>query len=137
MNNTRRKAIKSVISNLEKAKELLTLPEDLSEGALEALKGALDASKTLLDDAGCDVDDIREEEQEAFDNLLETLQMADKGMTMEDAISALEGAGDNISSALCDIDMIDLDFIDAEDFDLSGLIESIDDAIANLEDAMF
>lgn len=79
MNKDRRKQIAEVIKSLE------TVKEDIS--ALAA-----------------DVETIREEEQEYFDNMPESFQMGEKGEKAEAAIDALDSA----HSDLEDIDFEDI-----------------------------
>lgn len=78
MNNTRRKTIKGIITKLE---ELESLKAEIQE----ELQGVLD------------------EEQEAFDNLPESLQDSDRGEQMQECIDTLQ--------QICD----DLDQLDTED----------------------
>jgi hypothetical protein len=68
MNNDRRKALAAVVKQLE------AFPD------LDELQGELE---TILDD-----------EQEAFDNLPESLQQGERGQTMEAAINAMQEAID-------------------------------------------
>lgn len=52
----------------------------------------------LISEARTLLEDIRDEEQEAFDNMPESLQASERGETMEDAISTM----DDIISSLED-----------------------------------
>jgi hypothetical protein len=61
------------------------------------------------------LESLKDEEQEAFDNLPEGLQQADRGQSMEAIASALDDAVDTLSSALGDIDNVADDFINALD----------------------
>ena len=63
----------------------------------EALE-LLDKAEGFLSDAAQIVTDVRDEEQEAFDNLPEGLQQAERGELMQEAISALEDC--NLEDAL-------------------------------------
>lgn len=69
MNNKRRQILRSVLAKIE---ELDTLKEEI----VEILSTAAD------------------EEQEAFDNLPENLQMSERGERMEEIIDLLESARD-------------------------------------------
>lgn len=72
MNNTRRKLIKDIIT---------------------ALQGIdLEGPKS-------DVENVKDEEQEAFDNLPESLQQGDRGQAMEQAIGTLEDALSELETA--------------------------------------
>lgn len=54
----------------------------------------------LLTDAQSDLEGVRDEEQESFDNLPEGLQQSEQGSNAEAAIEALERAIDAISTFL-------------------------------------
>jgi hypothetical protein len=61
----------------------------------------------LIEQAKCTLELMKEEEQEAFDNLPESFQSGEKGERMEevinyldDAFGELEAAIDNINSAI-------------------------------------
>lgn len=73
MNKDRRKAIAAIVAELE--------------GAL----GMLDAS---------DVESIKDEEQEYYDAMPESIQSGDKGSAAQEAISQLETAHEKIDEAI-------------------------------------
>jgi F0F1-type ATP synthase membrane subunit b/b' len=81
------------------------------ETAVEELRSALETMQELH----ATLESLRDEEQEAFDNLPEGLQQADRGQSMEAIASALDDAVDTLSSALGDIDNVADDFISALD----------------------
>ena len=81
------------------------------EAAVEELRNALSTMQELHST----LESLRDEEQEAFDNLPEGLQQADRGQSMEAIASALDDAVDTLSSALGDIDNVADDFISALD----------------------
>lgn len=58
--------------------------------SLTAALGLLDEAQALADQAFEIVSTIRDEEQEAFDNMPEGLQQAERGEVMSEAISNLE-----------------------------------------------
>ena len=87
MNNDRRKAIAAV------------------RGEIELLVDQIDSIKTQLED-------LRDEEQDYYDNMPESLQGGDKGQAAEEAVSNLDNA------------------IDALDVDLSSAIDALEDASA-------
>lgn len=72
MNNQRRKALKALRLQLE------------------AVHAAL--SNFDLEQIASDLTDLRDEEQESFDNMPEGLQQGDRGQASSDAIDQLEGA---------------------------------------------
>lgn len=45
-------------------------------------------------------EDIRDDEQDCFDNLPESLQYSERGETMEEAIDVLDNVLDNINDAI-------------------------------------
>lgn len=71
MNDERRKRIDSAITKLENIQQKLV---ELYE----------------------EIDGIQSDEQDAFDNMPESLQGADKGTSMEESIRLLESAVDNV-----------------------------------------
>jgi uncharacterized protein YukE len=81
------------------------------EVAVEELRSALETMQELH----ATLESLKDEEQEAFDNLPEGLQQADRGQSMEAIASALDDAVDTLSSALGDIDNVADDFINALD----------------------
>lgn len=68
---------------------------------INALAAKLEELAGLLTDIKDSVESIRDEEQEYFDNMPESLQGGDRGMVAEEAASNLEQAMD----ALEDIDL--------------------------------
>ena len=79
MNNERRNRIKLAIEKLQNL-----------QAQVESIKD--------------EVEDLQGEESDAFDNLPESLQSSDKGLSMEACI-------DNLSSAADDLDSFDFDAI--------------------------
>lgn len=71
MNNERRKAIDEVIAKIE-------------------------ALRDMIGEIGADVETLREEEQEYFDNMPESFQSGEKGERAESAISALDDAANDL-----------------------------------------
>lgn len=99
MNKERRKQIADLISRLRE----LTIPD-------------LEALKTEMDEIHDGIDEVKEQEQEYFDNMPESLQGGDKGSVAEAAIQALEEAGEALETAAQAVqDVIDLDFQDIMD----------------------
>jgi len=70
MNAQRRKSIQQVIDILYKAQDIIS-------------------------EANWEIDSIKDEEQEAYDNLPENLQYSEKGEKMEEAIDNLDNAHEN------------------------------------------
>lgn len=56
----------------------------------------IEAIIAKLEELHSEIDAILEEEQEAFDNLPESLQMSEKGAAMEEAIDNIEYAKDYV-----------------------------------------
>lgn len=61
---------------------------------LEEIQGKLEDIRTTLEDLKCDVECIMEEEQEAYDNLPESLQESERGCNMQENIDDLSYAID-------------------------------------------
>lgn len=80
MNNDRRKKLANFCESIEKLR-----------ASIEALK----------DD---ELEPLKEEEQEAFDNMPEGLQSGDRGQASELAINNMEDAISNIESALSELE---------------------------------
>lgn len=57
-----------------------------------------------LNDCSSDLESAKDEEQEAFDNLPEGLQVSVRGEAMESAISEMENAISNIEDAISSIE---------------------------------
>jgi exonuclease VII small subunit len=63
--------------------------KDRRKSLAEAL-ALIDQAEALLQQASEAVDEVRDEEQEAFDNLPESLQDGERGQQMQEAVSSLE-----------------------------------------------
>ena len=79
--------------------------------SLKAILGQLDELSTVLETVKEALQDVLNEEQEAYDNLPEGLQESDRGQQMQEYIDALEGVVDSLGE------------LDIED--LYGTIEEI------------
>src|SRR6478735_142845 len=82
-----------------------------------AIKEAYDALREELVSIHEDLGNVKEAEQEAFDNMPEGLQQGERGQDMEAAISAMESA----ESMIEDLTM-------ALETDLDDIVSSIDEA---------
>jgi DNA-binding transcriptional MerR regulator len=69
----------------------------------EAIRAKLDEVKTLIEQAHETAESVRDEEQEALDNMPESLQQAERGEEMQHGIEQL----DELVDALGDIDTLD------------------------------
>lgn len=67
----------------------------------------LNIAKTLLDQARDIIDDIKFDEECAFDNLSEGLQQTMRGEQMEENVSEMEDAIDKIDEAMDCLDSVD------------------------------
>lgn len=118
MNKERRKQKKAAISSLNKLlEESATLETDYNENTVANFKDKLESIKD-------DVEMIGDEESFAFDNMPESLQGSDRGMTMEENIGYFENAISNLQESI--------DCFDEENFDLRNVIENIQSAIDEL-----
>lgn len=60
--------------------------------------------KKLIQDANRLVDEIKDEEQDYFDNMPENLQGSDRGCAAEDAIDSLDAAMEALDEALSNLE---------------------------------
>lgn len=60
----------------------------------------LQAAADLLEEARAIIESVREEEQEAFDNMPEGLQYSERGETMETNIGTMDESLDTISDMI-------------------------------------
>ena len=79
--------------------------------SLRTILGQIDELSTVLETVKEALQDVLNEEQEAYDNLPEGLQESDRGQQMQEYIDALEGVVDSLGE------------LDIED--LYGTIEEI------------
>jgi len=85
MNKERRKTLD------EAASKLKNIGEMLGEINFNEMVELLNSAKT-------EVESVKEDEQEAFDNLSEGLQAAERGQRMEEVINSLDSIADAIST---------------------------------------
>lgn len=91
MNADRRKDIDGVI---EKIKAAMTMIEGLQEPIDTCMQEVMDSLESVP------ISDIKDDEQESFDNLSEGLQQAENGQAMEEAIGNLETADGAVDEVL-------------------------------------
>lgn len=65
---------------------------------------AIDEIQGKLMDLQSELECVRDEEQEAFDNLPESIQYSERGERMEEFIQYLEESMDNLESAIESLD---------------------------------
>ena len=106
MNKERRKSLDVAIEELNKAKFILE-KIDYSEVT------------DLLASAKAAIDEVKDAEQDAFDNLSEGLQAGERGQRMEEIISELDAASGDIDELISSI----------EEHDLTGGFEEIAEKI--------
>jgi hypothetical protein len=111
MNNERRKTLDGAIEEVRQAKTLL---EAMS------YKEVTD----LLESAKSAVDEVKDAEQEAFDNMSENLQGGEKGQRMEEVTSELDEASSDLSDLISSIEQLDLS---SSTDDIIGRIEGCKD----------
>ena len=117
MNNDTRKRIDIIMKDIENSASV----RDKIIAAIEELNSMISDYKETFADVRTMVEEIRDEEQEKFDNLSEGLQASEKGQTLEATVSALD-------EALTAIDPID-EIEDFEfDFDPETIITELDNA---------
>lgn len=84
-NSKRRETLKPIIMNKDRRKQLAD-------------------AKDSLDEIIASLNDIRDEEQDAYDNMPESLQSSDNGSRMTDAIDAIDEAISSVEEAQQHID---------------------------------
>ncbi|WP_026868777.1 hypothetical protein [Inquilinus limosus] len=67
-------------------------------------RAALDDIKSRIEALVSELETQRDDEQEAFDNMPEGLQMSARGDALQDNISNLDNAIDNLNDAVSDIE---------------------------------
>ena len=72
--------------------------------SLRTILGQMDELSTVLETVKEALQDVLNEEQEAYDNLPEGLQESDRGQQMQEYIDALEGVVDSLG----ELDIVDL-----------------------------
>lgn len=72
----------------------------------EERRKKLEAAKAHITDAINLIEEVKDGEQEAFDNMPENLQSGEKGQTLEENVATLESAVDNLNSAEGDADNV-------------------------------
>lgn len=70
----------------------------------DARRKELDKAIAALEEAKSIVENIKSEEQDAFDNMPEGFQQGDRGQMMETAISAMDDVENDIDSAIGNIE---------------------------------
>ncbi len=65
---------------------------------------AIDGIIEKLNDLRDEIERVKDEETEAFENLPESLQGSERGQAMESAMSSLEEAYDSVDSAICSLE---------------------------------
>lgn len=147
MNYNRRRQIRKEIMTLQTIKQLVDGYNEkyngkiLSEEEVEIIKDALENASSLLTDVSSTIDDLEMEERDCFDNLPESLQMAEKGEAMEMAADNLETARDYIDDAESNADDViseleEYDYESELDMDFMSISDAIYDAVDALDEAM-
>jgi F0F1-type ATP synthase membrane subunit b/b' len=117
MNNDGRKRIDVIIKDIEKAAEARSVIDAL----IEDLNGKIADYKETFIDAKTMIEELRDEEQEKFDNLSEGLQASERGQNIEAAVGALDEAM-TTCEAIDEVE--DIDF----SFDADEIITALDNA---------
>lgn len=112
MNKQRRKETKNAITSLNELK--------FQYGKLNEIKN-YDDLKSEIEDIKVIIDDLRMEEENAFDNMPESLQCSERGETMEQNVEYFDEAISSLES-----------IFDESEKDISSIINSIDEAVDSL-----
>lgn len=113
MNKQRRKETKKAIDSLN---ELKFQYENLNE------IDDYDELKSKIEDIKVTIDDLRMDEEDAFDNMPESLQCSERGETMEQNVDCFDDAISSLESILDD----------ESEKDISTIINSINEIISTL-----
>lgn len=111
--------------NKERRKELNKLATALRElhDKVQDFSVMIDSEEKLvgdvLEDYKTDINDIRDAEQEYYDNMPEGLQNGEKGEAASNAVSELEGAAESLEEAVTS---------------LGEILEKLDDAASRIEE---
>lgn len=117
MNAARRKALNALYKRIEESK-----------AAVEKLFEGLDTSThDELEEVKADVEAIRDEEQESFDNMPESLQGGDTGQAKEEAVSNMDIAMTELETARDALEEVFAKFGDAQAA-LDLAMEALDNA---------
>ncbi len=57
-----------------------------------------------IDELKCELEEVREEEQDAYDNLPESIQYSEKGETMESNIDEMDNAISSLEDAISSLE---------------------------------
>lgn len=115
MNNTRRKTIAGIKEGITKAQEELTavhkwFSAEASAGADATVISEWSAkARTLrgkIEDLQSELENPKDEEQEAYENLPEGLQQGERGDVMQENVNYLESAISLLQEAMDELDNI-------------------------------
>jgi predicted nucleic acid-binding Zn-ribbon protein len=76
---------------------------------MTAAKAGVSALLAEIEEIGDDLETLRDEEQEAYDNLAESLQQGERGQDMEAAVTNIEDAMNTLESFRDGIDIEEID----------------------------
>lgn len=93
MNKERREQISEAAAQLRKAFDLVT-----------ESKSKLEDARNLVQEAAGVIETMKDEEQEAFDNMPESLQNGDRGQRMSEIVEQLDQAFSDAESAESNLD---------------------------------
>lgn len=132
MNKQRRKALELLNTDLENIKETI---EAIEEGKIE--QPELEAIKEKTADVQSQLETLRDEEQEYYDNMPEGLQAGEKGDKAQEAVDNLDSAVSETETAHDSIE----EAINAEDDEgregaLEAARDEIDNAINSINSAV-
>lgn len=88
MNNQTRKRIDAVIADIEAAASIRSDIEYL----IDQVNRKISEYRDVFDDAKRSIEEIRDEEQDKFDNLSQGLQQAEVGQNLENTVQVLNDA---------------------------------------------
>lgn len=117
MNNDGRKRIDAIMKDIEAT----ATAKDAINAMVEALNEAISDFKETFADIATAIEELKDEEQEKFDNMPEGLQNGERGQAIEATVSQLETAYDAAGNVA---EIEDFEF----DFDSDEIITALDEA---------
>lgn len=96
---------------------------DALQDRITAAKAGAEALAAVVAEIREEIETLRDEEQDSFDNLPEGLQQGEKGQAMEDAVNAMDDAMSELESFGDDIDVDHLESAFSRVEDAKGMAE--------------
>lgn len=128
MNASNRKTLNNLLGTLSARRSELERMHELATADFALLHALLCA----LGNVHSELQEIRDAEQEKFDNMPENLQDSDRGQRMQECIDALDAAESSMQDGIC---ALEEDAPESEEDALETFRDAIATALVELEDA--